>query len=64
MLVAVDCANATRIADPSLLAGARLSVNVDHHHDNTCFADVNLVVPEASSTGELLADIVGALGSP
>jgi bifunctional oligoribonuclease and PAP phosphatase NrnA len=62
VLVAVDCANATRIADASLLEDAPLTINIDHHHDNTRFADVNLVVPEASSTGELLADLVTALG--
>src|SRR4029077_1244902 len=56
VLVAVDCANATRIVDGALLEQAPLTVNIDHHHDNTRFADVNLVVPEASSTGELLAD--------
>jgi phosphoesterase RecJ-like protein len=61
VLLAVDCANATRIADPSLLDRAPLTINIDHHHDNTSFADVNLVVPEASSTGELLADVVRAL---
>jgi phosphoesterase RecJ-like protein len=64
VLLAVDCANAARIADPSLLGRAPLSVNVDHHHDNSAFADVNLVVPAASSTGELLADVVRALGLP
>jgi phosphoesterase RecJ-like protein len=64
VLLAVDCANASRIPDPSLLERATLSVNVDHHHDNTAFADVNLVVPSASSTGEMLADIVRALGLP
>jgi phosphoesterase RecJ-like protein len=62
VLVAVDCANESRIVDHELLSGAPLSVNVDHHHDNTRFADVNLVVPDASSTGELLADIFGAAG--
>jgi phosphoesterase RecJ-like protein len=61
VLVTLDCANATRIADPSLLERAQLSINIDHHHDNTQFADVNLVVPEASSTGEMLADILRAL---
>src|SRR5262249_25268861 len=62
VLVAVDCANATRIADARLLEEAPLTVNNDHHHDNTRFADVNLVVPEASSTGELLSDIFKLLG--
>ena len=64
VLFAVDCANATRIADTSLLEKAPLTINVDHHHDNTVFADVNLVVPTASSTGELLADILRALELP
>jgi phosphoesterase RecJ-like protein len=62
VLLALDCANETRIVDPALLADAPLSVNIDHHHDNSLFADVNLVVPAASSTGELLADILHALG--
>jgi phosphoesterase RecJ-like protein len=62
VLVALDCANETRVIDPALLAEAALTVNIDHHHDNSRFADVNLVVPEASSTGELLADLFMALG--
>ena len=61
VLVAVDCANATRPADPTILDGAQLTVNIDHHHDNTRFAAVNLVVPDASSTGEILADVFRAL---
>ncbi len=64
VLVAVDCANETRITDRRLLELAALTVNIDHHHDNTRFADVNLVVPEASSTGELLADVFRALELP
>jgi len=61
VLVALDCANETRVIDPALLAEAALTVNIDHHHDNSRFADVNLVGPEASSTGELLADLFMAL---
>lgn len=62
VLVAVDCAQASRIGSPALLEETELSVNIDHHHDNTRFADVNLVVPHASSTGEVLADVFAALG--
>ncbi len=61
ILVAVDCASATRPADPAILDGAQLTVNIDHHHDNTRFAAVNLVVPDASSTSEILADVFRAL---
>ncbi len=37
-------------------------VNIDHHHDNTRFGTANLVVAEASSTAELLADVFAELG--
>jgi phosphoesterase RecJ-like protein len=57
VLVAVDCAQESRIVEPRLVEEARLTVNVDHHHDNTRFADVNLVVADASSTAEVLADL-------
>jgi bifunctional oligoribonuclease and PAP phosphatase NrnA len=62
-LVAVDCANESRIgADPTVLELAPFTLNIDHHHDNSRFGDVVLIDPEASSTGELLRDVFGALG--
>jgi phosphoesterase RecJ-like protein len=61
-LVAVDCANESRIADPTVLARVPLVLNLDHHHDNSRFGAVNLVVPEASSTGEVLRDVFRELG--
>jgi bifunctional oligoribonuclease and PAP phosphatase NrnA len=58
VLVAVDCAKADRIGpDPGLLMDAKLKVDIDHHHDNSRFGDVNLIVSEASSTGEVLRDV-------
>jgi phosphoesterase RecJ-like protein len=45
-----------------LLDRARLVINIDHHHDNTRFGDVNLVLPQASSTGEILRDVIRELG--
>src|SRR5919109_175173 len=63
VLLAVDCANESRLGpDPEVLASAPLVVNVDHHHDNTRFGAVNLVVPDASSTGEILRDLFEELG--
>jgi phosphoesterase RecJ-like protein len=61
VLVAVDCAQENRIVEARLAHEARLTVNVDHHHDNTRFGDVNLVVAEASSTAEVLADLFAEL---
>src|SRR5919199_3510257 len=45
-LLAVDCANESRLGqDPQLLEGAPFVIDIDHHHDNTRFGGVNLVVP-------------------
>ena len=62
VLVALDCANESRIADPEVLGRVPLSINIDHHHDNTRFGRINLIVPEASSTGEVLRDLLRELG--
>ena len=62
-LVAVDCAKADRMGpDSTPIDRAKLVVNIDHHHDNSRFGDVNLIVADASSTGEVLRDVFGGLG--
>src|SRR5579862_971851 len=64
-VVAVDCASERRIGpDTESLARAALVVNVDHHHDNTRFGAINLVVADASSTVEIVRDILGLLDVP
>jgi phosphoesterase RecJ-like protein len=45
-----------------VLVLAPLVLDVDHHHDNTRFGDVNLIVADASSTGEVLRDVFAELG--
>ena len=63
VLLAVDCAKADRLGeDPRILAEPKLIVDVDHHHDNTRFGAVNLIVADASSTGEILRDVLRELG--
>jgi bifunctional oligoribonuclease and PAP phosphatase NrnA len=62
VLVALDCAQENRIVEPTLLESAPLTVNIDHHHDNTRFGDLDLVVEDASSTGEILAGLFPELG--
>jgi phosphoesterase RecJ-like protein len=62
VLLALDCANAQRMGDAeSLIGSVPLSLNVDHHHDNTRFAEINLVVADASSTGEIVRDLLVGL---
>src|SRR5213078_1030937 len=46
------------VRDRRPLEHAKLVVDIDHHHDNTRFGDVNLIVADASSTGELLRDVL------
>jgi bifunctional oligoribonuclease and PAP phosphatase NrnA len=62
VLLAVDCAKEDRIGDEAALARAPLVLNIDHHHDNTRFGDLNLIVADASSTGEVLRDVLAELG--
>src|SRR5437763_8659183 len=62
VLLAVDCAKEERIGDVAAVNGAPLVLNVDHHHDNTRFGDGNLIVPDASSTSEVLRDVMRELG--
>ena len=63
VVLALDCANDRRLGpDPGLLERAPLVVDIDHHHDNSRFGKVNLIVPDASSTGEILYDLFRELG--
>jgi phosphoesterase RecJ-like protein len=63
IVVALDCASASRMGpDPAVLERAKLVVDIDHHHDNTRFGDVNAILPKASSTGEILYDLFRELG--
>jgi phosphoesterase RecJ-like protein len=59
VVVAVDCANERRIGpDLDLLEGSSSVVNIDHHHDNSRFGDLNLIVADASSTAEIVRDVL------
>src|SRR6266566_8664738 len=64
VLIALDCANESRLGrdEPSLIERAPLVVDIDHHHDNTRFGDLNVIVPDASSTSEILRDLLRELG--
>ncbi|HEY6962229.1 MAG TPA: bifunctional oligoribonuclease/PAP phosphatase NrnA [Gaiellaceae bacterium] len=62
VLVAVDCANERRIAeDRHAVDGALLTLDVDHHHDNSRFGTANLIDAAASSTAEIVRDILREL---
>jgi phosphoesterase RecJ-like protein len=65
-IVFLDCGNLERnpaeaFQRPGGEAGGHQLINIDHHHDNTRFGTVNLVVPEASCTAEIVWDLMHAL---
>jgi phosphoesterase RecJ-like protein len=59
--VFLDCGNIDRNPAEALKTAATI-LNVDHHHDNTRFGTVNLVVPDASSTAEIVWTLLDPLG--
>jgi bifunctional oligoribonuclease and PAP phosphatase NrnA len=61
VLVCLDCASEHRLTATGLRERAPLVLDVDHHHDNTRFGDVNLIVADASSTSEIVADLLAEL---
>jgi phosphoesterase RecJ-like protein len=62
ILLAVDCANERRIGETNTgVDRAKLVVNVDHHHDNSQFGNLNLIVADASSTSEIIRDVLADL---
>jgi phosphoesterase RecJ-like protein len=62
ILLAVDCANERRIGETNTgVDRAKLVVNIDHHHDNSQFGNLNLIVADASSTSEIIRDVLADL---
>ncbi|HEY1778076.1 MAG TPA: DHH family phosphoesterase [Solirubrobacteraceae bacterium] len=59
----LDCGNLDR--NPlAALREAEPLLNIDHHHDNTRFGTVNLIVDDASCTAEIVWDLMPCLGVP
>jgi phosphoesterase RecJ-like protein len=63
-LLALDCATMRRLGrrHARVIAAAATVIDVDHHYDNTRFGDINVVDGSASSTAEILLDLLEALG--
>jgi bifunctional oligoribonuclease and PAP phosphatase NrnA len=65
VLLAVDCANERRIGpDTDAVDRAKVVLDVDHHHDNSRFGAINLIVDDASSSAEIVGDLLRELGVP
>jgi bifunctional oligoribonuclease and PAP phosphatase NrnA len=62
-VIFLDCGNIDRMPVEFLSEGENFRINIDHHHDNTRFGDVNLVEVGASSTAEIVYELAVALGA-
>ena len=64
-MVVFDVGSAERIGELAANAAkARTVVVIDHHVTNEGFGDVSLIDHEAAATGELVYELLGALGWP
>lgn len=66
LLLALDCGSAERLgaAGPAVVAAAPATANVDHHADNTRFADVNAVDAASPCATILVARLLRMLELP
>src|SRR6266446_4376909 len=66
VIIMTDCPNPDR--SEGLLEGARGAqsrvLNIDHHPDNRRYGTVNWIDPSAAATGEMIFDLLVALGWP
>ena len=67
LVILVDCADPSRLGPlfyrlANEFERHRPIINVDHHVTNTRFGSLNLVVPEAASTAEIMVGLFDELG--
>jgi bifunctional oligoribonuclease and PAP phosphatase NrnA len=62
-VVFLDCGNIDRMPVDFLAEDGHFTINIDHHHDNTLFGDVNLVEVDASCTAEIVYELAILLGA-
>jgi len=62
-VICVDCADFARVGNVrTLFAEDATIVNIDHHPTNDRYGAVNLVLPQAAATAEILYDLLNACG--
>jgi bifunctional oligoribonuclease and PAP phosphatase NrnA len=64
VVIFLDCGNIDRMPVDFLQNGQNRVINVDHHHDNTRFGDINLIDVDASCTAEIIYDLAAILDVP
>jgi phosphoesterase RecJ-like protein len=62
-VIFLDCGNIDRMPVEFLSSGDNFRINIDHHHDNTLFGNLNLVDTTASCTAEIVYELALLLGA-
>ena len=58
LVIFADVASIDRSADAaSIIDKVKYSINIDHHETNNNYADLNIVNPSASATGEVICEM-------
>lgn len=61
--IVMDCGAFERLGKKfSEFKGYKTLINVDHHSSNTFYGDINYIVSDASSSGEVVWDVLKKLG--
>ncbi len=63
VVVFLDCGNIDRMPVDFLQREGTHILNIDHHHDNTRFGTVDLVVPDAACTTQIVFGLALELGA-
>lgn len=53
-VIFLDCGNVDRMPVDFLVSDGATVINIDHHHDNTRFGEINLVDPDACCTAQIV----------
>ncbi|MCD7855518.1 MAG: bifunctional oligoribonuclease/PAP phosphatase NrnA [Clostridiales bacterium] len=62
LFISLDCGDKNRLGEgKALFENSKATINIDHHISNTNFAEHNLVCPKASSTCELVYELLSRL---
>lgn len=59
MIILLECANVSRSGQEAL--DQYFKINIDHHHSNDYYGDINWVDPDASAVGCMAFELAGAL---
>jgi phosphoesterase RecJ-like protein len=62
LLLALDCGNKERLSMEREGFDTVFKINLDHHVSNDLYGDLNHVDPTASSTAEMVTELIEALG--